>query len=147
MKTQTETAETQPKTIGSIKAEQQRKIDALMKDCHVFWAFSNDQLTEGMKKHPLAEGDKYVRIGGGGFMYKSKIDTWNTGWKEINKWYKAEIKANKGARYENIRYELANHEAWYTGSIEDTMAALGSGYTKKEVWTVWHKENEKNKAI
>lgn len=62
----------------------------------------------------------------------------------INKWYKEETSTSKKMRRTLIAYELANHEAYYTGDISDTMLALGSGYTKKEVWKVWHEENKKN---
>jgi len=52
----------------------------------------------------------------------------------------AEIKATKGARRANVAYELRNHEAYYTGDITDTLRALGSGYTRKEVLAVYNVE-------
>ncbi len=133
-------------SIGEIKAEKEKRVAALMEECHVFWAFNNEQFEEGRLKHPLAEGDKYVRIAGGGLMYRSKIDAWETGWKELNKWFKKAIKDTKGARRAHIVYELGNHEAWYTNDIGTTMDALGEGYTKKEVWKVWYEEQKKQEA-
>ena len=65
--------------------------------------------------------------------------------KDIDIWYKAEIKANK-ARKQNIAYELANHEAYYTNDIEDTLQALGGDYTKEEVLTVFNQERKKQYA-
>ena len=56
------------------------------------------------------------------------------------KWYKSETQKNKALKVELIRYELSNHEAYYTGSIEDTLNALGKGFTAKEVRAVYNKE-------
>lgn len=130
------------KTINDIKAEQSKKVDELLKNCGVFFAFSNKQFKEN--KTPLEEGEKYVSIGAGGYMPVNNIDAWSLGWKEINSWFKAETK-NVKTRREHIAYELSNHEAYYTGSIEDTLSALGAGYTAKEVWAVYNKESKKNR--
>jgi hypothetical protein len=111
----------------------------------MFFAFSNEQLNEGMAKHPLTEGDKYVSIGAGGFMAKSKVDTFLNGSEQINKWYKAAIKSNK-ARKANILYELCNHEAFYTNSLNDTLAALGVNYTRSEVLEVFNANRKKQQA-
>jgi len=129
------------KTIQEIKKEHSTKLDELLKECQIFWAFSDAQFAEN--KVQLAEGDKYVSIGAGGYMPKSLVDRYIDGSKALKKWYSAAVKENKGARRANIAYELANHEAYYTGSIADTLAALGSGYTAKEVWKVYYEENQK----
>lgn len=126
------------KNIQEIKKEKQEKTDKLITDCLVFFAFSNEQFVKNKTK--LEEGEKYVSIGAGGYMPKSKVDSFTNGLAEINKTYKAEIKANKGARRANIVYELANHEAYYTGDITDTIVALGSGYTRKEVLKIYNEE-------
>jgi len=60
----------------------------------------------------------------------------------INKWYKDATK-DANARKANIAYELANHEAYYTYEIEDTLDALGEGYTAAEVWAVFNAEKKK----
>ena len=39
--------------------------------------------------------------------------------------------------------ELANHEAYYTGDISDTMEALGKDYTEAEVLEVHRAERKK----
>lgn len=131
-------------TLHEIKAERQKRTDTLLNECLVFFAFSNEQFTAN--KTPLQDGEKYVSIGAGGYMPKSKADLLSQGFKDIDKWYKAAIKSVKGLRYANIAYELANHEAYYTGEITDTLQALGSGYTAKEVWGVWYKESKKQEA-
>jgi len=125
-------------TLAELKKENETKLDLLFKECGVFFAFSNDQFNEN--KTPLADGDKYVSMGAGGYLPKSKVDAYIQGSKDINKGFKAGIKKSKSLRYENIAYELANHEAYYTGEITDTLEALGSEYTAKEVWEVYNKE-------
>lgn len=129
------------RNIKDIKNEYQERYNVLLKSCQVFWAFSDKQFSEN--KVPLAEGDKYISIGAGGYMPKSKSNELSEGMKVVDKWYKAEIKACKGARRANIAYELANHEAYYTNDITDTLEALGKDYTKKEVLKVFIEEREK----
>ena len=133
-----ETTNTVTRSIHDIKDEREAKQTQLFNECGLFWAFSNQQFTEN--KTPLKEGEKYVSIGGGGYLPKGNLDKFLDGMKEQDKWYKAEVKANKGARRASIVYELANHEAYYTGTIDDTMDALGKEYTRKEVLKVYLEE-------
>lgn len=129
---------TKIKTVQSLKKEEQEQQKILFNNCGLFWAFSDEQFQAN--KTPLQDGEKYVSIGAGGYLPKSKIEMFQTGMKEISNWYKSETKKNKALKVDLIRYELSNHEAYYTGSIEDTLSALGSGFTAKEVWAVYNKE-------
>lgn len=115
------------KTIPEIKKEQEAKLSELFKTCGVFFAFSNEQFESN--KTPLEEGEKYVTIGGGGYLPKGKVTEFKDGMSALDKWYKAEIKSNK-ARKAHILYELNNHEAFYTHDIEDTLECLGEGYSR-----------------
>jgi len=72
----------------------------------------------------------------GGYLPKSNVDTFLNGMEKLNKDYKAAIKAHK-LRPKLIAYELANHEAYYTGDIQPTLDSLGSDYTAEEVYTVY----------
>lgn len=123
--------------ISEIKEEREKKQSALFKEVGLFWAFSNKQFDEN--KTPLREGEKYIRIDGGGFMPAGNWDAFEKGLDEIHKWYNDTIKSGN-LRREHIVYELANHEAWYTGDIEDTLAALGPDYTAEEVRKVFNEE-------
>jgi hypothetical protein len=123
-------------TIHDFKQIKETQIDELIKNVQMFFAFSNEQLKEN--KVPLKEGDKYLSLGSGCFLPKSQYENYKNGIKKIETEFKASVKANKGMKEQNIKYQLANHEAWYTGSIDDTLAALGEGYTKKEVWKVYN---------
>lgn len=126
--------------IQDIKKQQQSKYDTLLTECGVFWAFSNEQFAAN--KTPLKEGEKYVSIGAGGYMPQGNVDKYLQGSKDIKKWYSATIKATKNARRDNIVYELANHECYYTGDIQEAINALGNGYTYKEVYKVYQETIE-----
>jgi hypothetical protein len=128
------------KALSELKAEKQDRVNKLLDNCSVFFAFSNEQFNQN--KTPLQEGEKYVSTGAGGYMPKSKVAQFLEGMEEINNWYKSEIKVNK-AREQEILYELCNHEAFYTGDITDTLDALGSDYTHDEVMNVYRSEYKK----
>jgi hypothetical protein len=126
--------------LHEIKKLEQEKHTVLFNECGLFWAFSDKQFAEN--KTPLKEGEKYVSIGGGGYLPKGNVDKFTDGMKSISKWFKETVKNNK-LRREQIIYELSNHEAWYTYELEDTLAALGSDFTKEEVLKVFNEEVEK----
>lgn len=121
-----------------IKNKRQADYNALLNDLGVFWAFSNEQFAEGLKKakETMQEGEKITDIGAGGFMPSKNVNALIKGTKEIERAFKKAIKDAK-ARQEHIIYELNNHEAFYTGEIEDTLDALGQDYTHAEVLAVY----------
>lgn len=89
--------------------DEQSHVD--VKKFDVFFAFSNEQFAEGLKSiRPLADGEKLVRIGGGGFGTKD-------GAKRLFEFYEsidAKIKAECDPQ-EVYVYEYNNHEcciAW-----------------------------------
>lgn len=129
--------------LHEIKKEREVRQSAMFERCRLFFAFSTEQFNEN--KTPLKEGEKYVHIGAGGYMPNSEVKNFLDGTKEIKKWYKDTVKANK-LRRENIIYELGNHEAWYTGEIEPTLSALGEDYTEAEVKQIYNEEYEKQTA-
>ena len=100
--------------LHSIKDQKEQKVSDLLKTCSVFFAFSTEQFEKN--KTPLQEGEKYVHIGAGGYMPKSKAESFKTGLDDIDKWYKSALKSNR-LRKQNIAYELNNHEAYYTMDI------------------------------
>lgn len=130
------------KNLTEIKIEKQSKIDALINEVQMFFAFSTEQFNESKAKTPLAEGDKYLSLGAGCFMPKSKYPIYSEGIKSINKWYKQQTSPTN-LRRENIIYELNNREAFYTNDIEETLEALGGNYTHAEVWAVFQEESKK----
>ena len=120
--------------LTEIKAVNEQKLTALMNECGVFFAFSQNQFEKN--KTPKQEDEKYVSMGGGGYLPKSKANAWLEGCKELDAWFKEATKSAK-IRKENILYELGNHECYYTGDIQSAVDALGDGYTYDEVLKVY----------
>ena len=121
--------------LQELKNQKEQRTSNTLKNHGVFFAFSNEQFEKN--KTPLEEGDKYVSIGAGGYMPKSKAEQFFIQMEDDNKWFNACIK-EYDLRKKLIAYELANHEAFYTGELEDTINALGSDYTEEEVRQVYN---------
>jgi len=96
----------------------------------IAFAFSDEQLKEGLKKLGLNENDtdKVVGLGNGGFIKKTDIENYK---KLSEKFYKefkeaiAEDKTGENFIKDMFEYELANHEYGYTFEINDTLEAIG----------------------
>jgi hypothetical protein len=129
--------------LHEIKKLHQEKMSQLMDECRVFWAFSTEQYQKN--KTPLEEGEKYVRMDGGGFIPRNSVTKFTQGMKDLETWYKNTIKESK-LRRQNIIYELGNHECWYTGDWTEAMGALGPDYTEEEVKKVFNEEYDKQIA-
>ena len=114
------------------------KFSQLSKDCGLFWAFSNKQFDEN--KTPLKAGDKYVHIGGGGYLSKSNADKLMKGIDELNAWYKREMEKENLVE-EEILYEINNHECYYTGDLTDVFDILP--YPKQQIIEVYHKNKKR----
>lgn len=117
-----------------------------MKDRHqkevnefpMFFAFSNEQFAEGMKKLGLepSETDKIYRLGNtGGFYRKTdgqKLkDMFDRHEKEMADAI-AQDTTGTGFIFEMFLYELANHEYCITYEYEDTFRAVG--LTSEEIY-------------
>ena len=125
-------------TKTEVKAEYQRLYDEAMERAGVFWAFSKEQFEEN--KTPKADDEKYVSIGLGGYMPKSKLERFKLDVRAANAWKKfATKRLNPEEREAEILYELNNYEAFYTGDIRDAYDALKDWYTLEEVEAVYKK--------
>jgi hypothetical protein len=123
-------------TISELKQIKEKRTNDLLAECSVFFAFSTEQFHEN--KTQLQEGEKYVRIGAGGYMPKSKVQVFDEGIKIINKWYKDEVSLSK-LNESDILYELNNYECFYTGDVSDAYNELKDRYTLKQVKLVYNK--------
>lgn len=93
---------------------------------NVFFAFSDKQFEEGLKKMGLTHDDlnKLSKYYGGGFILKSSI-------KEHDKIAKQCHKAERKylSKFKNLvsalEYEMHNHECGYTGRYSEGLNALG----------------------
>lgn len=131
-------------TLNEIREKRQNDTDNLFSKLGVFWAFSNQQFIEN--KTPLQQDEKYIDIGGGGFIPKHNVSAMLDGMKEIGETFKKEVKEHK-QREANILYELNNHECFYTGDIENAIEPLGEDYNKEEIQAVYKKYKAQKYAI
>lgn len=120
-----------------IKSESEKKRNALVTECSVFFAFSNEQFTAN--KTPLQEGEKYISIGAGGYMPKSRVKAFMDGLDLISTQEKAEIKRYK-QQNEQIKFELYNYECFYTGNLTDAYRALP--YKPERILKVYNEERK-----
>ena len=126
--------------IHEIKKEREQRQSAIFTKHGVFFAFSIDQFNDN--KTPKEEGDKYLHMGMGAYIPKSKFDAYLADMEGNEKWFTDQIKANDQRRA-HIAYELANHECYYTGDIDDAVSELGDDYTRDEVYKVYIEERQK----
>ncbi|HEY5510605.1 MAG TPA: hypothetical protein VIK10_06215 [Prolixibacteraceae bacterium] len=122
------------KNYQEIRKQAEEKRSELFKECRLFFAFSNSQFQEN--KTPLAEGEKYVSIGAGGYLPKSEVNNFSDGLSRIKKWESSEIKRAKLEETE-ILYELENHECFYTGEIEPVVELFAGKYTEAQIRKVY----------
>ena len=115
------------------------KNSKLFKETGTFFAFSNEQFKEQMK-----EGRKYVDMGGGMITEKGNEEKLVKG---LNKNYKEGIKQDlkENGKEKVILRELQNHEAFYTGEIEEAVETLKDypGITKEDIMKSYRKNYSK----
>lgn len=122
--------------VQELKAKHQKDYSNCMNSFGVFWAFSNEQFTEG--KTPLEEGDKYVSIGAGGYMPKSKVDNMLLALKAIDKKYRQDIKRVKGS-IEEIISSVNDYE----GNIDDAIKEFEGIYTPEYIMRVCNANSDR----
>ena len=95
----------------------------------IFFAFSNEQFDDGMKKLNLNpnEIEKIVSIGYGGYIRKSDVKEFSDMMKKQEDQFRDAIKndlTGEGFIKDMFKYELTNHEYCITYELEDTLNAL-----------------------
>lgn len=98
----------------------------LINEFPMFFAFSENQLHEGMKKLGLeiTQKDQLLSIGMGGYI--KKVDEQSL--EDLHDSMVAEFKNamdNDEFLFDAIKYELGNHEYCITYSVKDALAELG----------------------
>lgn len=96
----------------------------------IAFAFSDEQVKEGLKKLGLNENDtdKVTGIGAGGFIKKTDVKKYIELSKRFYRELKeaiAEDKTGESFIKDMFDYELANHEYGYTKELDDTLEAIG----------------------
>ena len=112
-------------SVASVKKENEDRVTECVNKYGVFFAFSNKQLTEGVAKLDLKDGEKVSNLGNGMFCKSSLVSDFIADFESICDQNTQNLKEKAGI--DNvIRYELINHECYYTGTIEDAAQALAS---------------------
>ena len=108
--------------------ELRKKQDEEFNTFPKFFAFSDEQFKEGLKKLGVKK-DEIVYLAGGGYIRKIDVKSYD----EMNKRHIAEFKeACKDLNFATsmFYYELNNHEYSYTQDISETLLGLGLSETK-----------------
>lgn len=107
-----------------------------------FFAFGQKQFDEQKE-----DGVKYVSLGAGLLARKDNAKEMLKALKQFSKderQRELDIKGKDGI----IRYELDNHEAFYTSDIDATVEAVeGYGITREEVRKVYNQERDKRNSV
>ena len=112
----------------------------LLTDFPVFFAFSDEQLTEGLKKLG-AEKEEIVNIGAGGFLKRTDRKAFDVMFKKFETGLQENLK-NKAFFCSAFIYELGNHEYGYTYDLTDTMESLDLDFDElTEEQKLWIKDS------
>jgi hypothetical protein len=92
----------------------------------MFFAFSNEQLVEGLKKLglTLADTSKITSIGAGGYMLKDRVETFKKMLADFDKDMK-QLRKDRKELLEALKYELMNHEYCITYDPTEALNKLG----------------------
>lgn len=110
----------------NIYLEFKEEVEKEINDFPCFYAFSEEQLKEGLKKLKTNKGN-ICSIGYGGFIRKSDKEAYKKMWDDLNKKEK-ELLKDKEFLFQAFRYELANHEFCITYDYEDALSVFGLEY-------------------
>ena len=127
------------KSYSKIKEEREKKMNKLIKDNGVFFAFSDKQLKEGKEKIGIKDNAELYNIGDGGFIAKSKVKNFMEEMEKMAKKHIKELKENKKIKEDAILYELENHESFYAGNIEPVFDLFEGIFSKDDIQNVFKK--------
>lgn len=122
------------KRIHELNRQREEKSSLLMAECQLFFAFSKEQYSEGLKK--VIPPDIIISLGAGGFIPKRNVKKWIDGADEISKWQKSIIEREQ-LEEEEILYHLSNYECFYTGDYSPVLSE--TDYSEKQVRDVFLK--------
>lgn len=112
-------------TYREMKEEQQTRVNDFLSK-YAFFAFSEKQFSEGLKKLniPADASGVLVSIGAGGYMLKDHAAEYKALAEGIAQ-ERREAAREPEFAFQMFRDELADHEYCFTGRASDALAALG----------------------
>lgn len=110
-------------TVNSVRAHGQALTTVCFEKYGVFFAYSEKQLNEGAAKIELDAGEKVVNVGGGMFCRTSKTTEFLNELEGIFEQNKKDLLEKVGVEA-LIKYELENHESYYTCCTDSAVDAL-----------------------
>lgn len=103
-----------------------KKYTEELKNTGIFWAFGREQF-EDNKTHKDAPDNEYLSVFSGGYIHKSNSSKLDNFFKNIVPKLKKEFTDN--IKIEDlIKYELINHECYYTGDFSDVLDIIKDYY-------------------
>lgn len=99
------------------------KHQAEVNNFPILFAFSNEQLYEGMEKMNIKSTKELVSIGYGGYIHESKVKEYKAMANRLHDEMQEAYKDDKFL-YDAFVYELFNHEYGITYDTTDTLEAL-----------------------
>ena len=128
--------------IAELKEEYNNKYNEELNNTGIFWAFGMQQFEENRTYQKLKLNLKdYLSIGAGGYYHKRDKEKVEKFFKETAPKLRQEF-LSKVDRKEYIKYELENHETFYTGRTHEIYKLLKSDYadlTQEEIDKVYNK--------
>jgi len=118
------------------------KTSEVLNRMGAFWAFSDKQFKEQKK-----EGIKYIDLGAGMVCDEKNAEQLVNEMEKVVKDGIAQDISDNGTQGIIIR-ELANHEAYYTGTIEQTAKALdGYNIDIEDILKIFKREQQKTPSL
>ena len=109
-------------TYQELKARQQKELNEFE---GIFFAFSNKQFAEGMKKVDATDAKAEIySLGAGGYIRKDRSKAFNEMFKRHAE-EKIQRKKEEKFLFDSLVYELKNHEYCITYDVNDALDALG----------------------
>lgn len=108
-------------TFTELNKQIQKKYDDFM-SVNVFWAFTNEDFKIGCEKLGASPENRLIRINGGGYMLKSKLEEFKALEKECEDMRK-QFKKDMNQLKTMIKYHLSNFEYCVMQDITNTLEA------------------------
>lgn len=113
--------------MANLYTEIRKKHQKEVNDFKMFYAFTDQQFDEGMKKLGLdpSDTDKVISTGYGGFMRKEDAPDFKEMFNRHGKEIEQAVADSDQFIFDMFNYELSNHEYLYTRDPSDAIRSLG----------------------